>query len=418
VKTQRKKPHRKKSANSVFFEKINSWFLFLFILLLPTQLGRHFFFPFSYLSGVRVDYLAPTIFLTDILVVILIVLNIKAVLRLFKNKWVAAFLLLLAIGGLMAQSPEIFFYRFLKIIELLGVFAVFRYKKMPLKTILNAFFWGALFETGLVLLQFIDKHSIQGIFYFFGERYLNLSMPGIAKASLQGVEFLRPYGTFSHPNSLAGFYLLVYAFFYGQQKIQSPFIKKALLTLSFIIILFSFSKTALIAFFIILIFYLKDEFEDSECLPCIISKVVLYAVPIVIFALAKTDPSTLEKRYLLLQISLTLISQHLLFGVGPGNYLIAQSQLSNSSPASFPYQPVHNIFLLIAAETGLISTLFLGFFGLKQLVAARKDLVFIACCIVLILTGLLDHYWLTLQQNWLLIGVIFGVLAAGRESTE
>lgn len=416
METQRKKTPKKKSANSDFFKRINSWLIFLFIFLLPTQLGRHFFFSFSYLSGVRVDYLAPTIFLTDILIVILIALNIKVVLRLFKNKWVAVFLLLLTIGGFLAQSPELFLYRFVKIFELLGVFAVFKSKKVSFKTILVAFFCGALLETGLALLQFISKHSIQGIFYFFGERYLNLSTPGIAKASLQGIEFLRPYGTFSHPNSLAGFYLLVYTFFYGQPKLQPLFIRKALLVFSVIIILFSFSKTALVAFFIIQLFYLKDDFKDVKCLPCMISRVILYAVPIVIFALAKTDPLSLEKRYLLVQNSLTLISQHLLFGVGLGNYLLAQIRLPSSS-VTFPYQPVHNIFLLIATETGLIPVLFLGYFGLKKFLSARKDVVFVACCIVLLLTGLLDHYWLTLQQNWLLGGVIFGVLAAGREST-
>ncbi len=416
MEPQRKKIPRIRSANLDFFKRINSWLIFLFILLLPTQLGRHFFFSFSYLSGVRVDYLAPTIFLTDVLAVILIVLNIKTVLRLFKKKWIVFFFLLLTIGGFLAQSPELFLYRLLKIFELLGVFAVFKYKNISPKTILVAFFCGALFETGLTLLQFINKHSIQGIFYFFGERYLNLSMPGIAKASLQGIEFLRPYGTFPHPNSLAGFYLLVYAFFYGQQKLQPSSIKKALLILSFIIILFSFSKTALIAFLIIQLFYLKDDFKDAECIPCMISRVVLYAIPIVIFALAKTDPSSLEKRYLLTQNSLTLISQHLFFGVGLGNYLIAQTRLPSSS-ISFPYQPVHNIFLLITAETGLISILLLGYFGLKKFLSSQKDAVFVACCIVFLLTGLLDHYWLTLQQNWLLGGVIFGVLAAGHEST-
>lgn len=407
---------KKKSTNSDFFKKINNWLIFLFILLLPTQLGRHFFFSFSYLSGVRVDYLAPTIFLTDILAITLIVLNVKTVLRLFKNKWLAVFLLLLTIGAFLAQSPELFLYRFVKIFELLGVFAVFKYKNVSLKTMLMAFFCGALFETSLILLQFINKHSIQGIFYFFGERYLNLSMTGIAKASLQGIEFLRPYGTFSHPNSLAGFYLLVYAFFYGQQKLQSPFIKRILLILSFTIILFSFSKTALIAFFIIQLFYLKDDFRNVKCLPCMISRVILFAVPIVIFSLAKTDPLSLEKRYFLVQNSLTLIYQHLLFGVGLGNYLLAQMRLPSSS-VSFPYQPVHNIFLLIAAETGLISVLLVGYFGLKKFLAVRKNTVFVACCIVLLLTGLLDHYWLTLQQNWLLSGIIFGVLATGHEST-
>ena len=43
-----------------------------FAFLLPSQLGKHYFFSFSYLSGIRVDYLAPTLYMTDIIAIILI----------------------------------------------------------------------------------------------------------------------------------------------------------------------------------------------------------------------------------------------------------------------------------------------------------------------------------------------------------
>ncbi len=411
-----KKQPKQKKANWVFFDKINRWFIYLFLLLLPTQLGKYFFFPFSYLSGVRVDYLAPTIFLTDILVIILVILNIKSVLKIFSNKWVAGFLLLLVLGGFFAQSTEIFLYRLIKIIELLCVFAIFKYKKISPKAMFLAFFCGAVFGLTLVILQFINKHSLQGIFYFFGERYLNLSMPGIAKAVLQGREFLRPYGTFSHPNSLAGFYLLIYAFFLNNYKVNS-WLKNIFLAVSFLIILFSFSKTALIVLVLVQTLYLvRKEFKDNFCLPCVVSKILLFAVPIVIFTLAKTDPLSLEKRFLLVQNSLALISHHLFLGVGLGNYLIAQARLP-SSLVSFPYQPVHNIFLLFSAETGLISVLFLAYFGLKKFLSVRRNAAFVACCLVMVLTGLLDHYWLTLQQNFLLMGVIFGAFAVDLDKT-
>lgn len=389
---------------------INDVFIFAFLFLLPTQLGKHFFLSFSYLSGVRVDYLAPTIFLTDILAIALIALNIKSVVKLLLNKWVAVFLLLLTIGGFLAQAPEVFLYRFLKVIELLGIFAVFRYRKVTLRSMFIAFFIGAAFEVGLVVLQFLNKQSLQGIFYLFGERYLNLSMPGVAKASLQGVEFLRPYGTFSHPNSMAGFYLLLYVFF-SRQKLHVLFLKNIFLVLIFLIILFSFSKTALVAFFIIQVLYLRDEFKGKVCWPCVVSKIILFAIPLVIFAVAKTDPLSFEKRYLLFQNSLILIGRHPLLGVGLGNYLVAQESLP-ASLVSFPYQPVHNIFLLFAAEAGLLSLFYLGYFGIKKFLGEWRNEIFVACCTVLVLTGLLDHYWLSLQQNFLLMGVIWGALAA------
>ena len=57
--------------------------MFLFLFLLPTQLGKHFFLPFSYILGVRVDYLAPTVYLTDIIILLLVVINYRAVLKFF-----------------------------------------------------------------------------------------------------------------------------------------------------------------------------------------------------------------------------------------------------------------------------------------------------------------------------------------------
>ncbi|MDP4011799.1 MAG: hypothetical protein Q8P72_06265, partial [Candidatus Roizmanbacteria bacterium] len=50
--------------------------IFLFIFFLPTQLGTFFFIPESYIDGIRIDYLAPAVYLTDILVIILIVITV------------------------------------------------------------------------------------------------------------------------------------------------------------------------------------------------------------------------------------------------------------------------------------------------------------------------------------------------------
>src|SRR5687767_1088681 len=43
----------------------------LLLLFLPTQLGKHFWPEYSLLSGFRVDYLSPTLYLTDMLVLLL-----------------------------------------------------------------------------------------------------------------------------------------------------------------------------------------------------------------------------------------------------------------------------------------------------------------------------------------------------------
>src|SRR6266542_2212573 len=83
-----RKQKKKTSPRLVFFDVL----VFLFLFLLPTQLGKHFFFDFSYISAVRIDYLAPTLFLTDIIALLLIVLNIKNIFFIFKNKYFLLFI--------------------------------------------------------------------------------------------------------------------------------------------------------------------------------------------------------------------------------------------------------------------------------------------------------------------------------------
>src|SRR5258708_7366824 len=51
--------------------KIESLLLCLFFLLLPTQLGKHFWPDFSIVSGIRIDYLSPTVYITDVFLILL-----------------------------------------------------------------------------------------------------------------------------------------------------------------------------------------------------------------------------------------------------------------------------------------------------------------------------------------------------------
>ena len=62
---------REKTGFWLLNRKINlsAIFFYLLILFLPTQLGKHFWPNFSYVYGVRIDYLSPTLYFTDILII-------------------------------------------------------------------------------------------------------------------------------------------------------------------------------------------------------------------------------------------------------------------------------------------------------------------------------------------------------------
>lgn len=390
----------------MIMKQFNRLLLFLLIFFLPTQFGKHFFFPFSYLSGVRVDYLAPTIYFTDIIVFILITINLKIVINFFKQKLVLLFMFGLLINVCFSILPAISIFRCFEILEWLAIFSIFYKKVLSPKLIMLGLFSASAIELLLVILQFINKHSIQGIFYFLGERYMTLSTPGIAKAALNGIEILRPYGTFSHPNSLAGFYLLVYFFVLLNKKLDKfILLKNFMLLFSSFLILFSFSKIAIVVYLILNTLYWI--LNTKNCRLCLIAKILVVFTVSLIFLQSSGDPLSLSNRIYLFQNAIKIITSRPIFGVGMGAYLTAQ----NIYPTRIPYffqQPVHNIFILFVSETGLIISLFVFwrlFFWVKKMLKKNGFIFLVA---VVLITGLFDHYWLTLQQNFLLLAVVFG----------
>ncbi len=388
--------------NGRFF---NNLLLFLFILFLPTQLGKHFFFPFAYLSGVRVDYLAPTLYLTDIIALLLLLLNLKLVLKAFLKKKLLIFIGFLVVTVFVSTSGMLVLYGIAKLIELIIIFFVLRQTKKTDKLILIAFTIGALGEIIIAVLELIERHSVGGLFYFLGERTFSLGTLGIAKAALFGTEILRPYASFSHPNSLAGFYLLLYFFYLTKRNFENFFLKNILLLASSLIIFFSFAKFIILVFlFLNLVYLLRNTWK--KCRLCTIAKIIIIGVLSLIFFQARGDPQDLEKRLLLTKDALRIFLNHSVLGVGLNNYLLYQQ--------NFPIkyldllnQPVHNVFLLVLTEVGIVGTIMILVFLYKRIIKIVLSYPYVASAIIL--TGLFDHYWLTLQQNFLLLGVIAGL---------
>jgi hypothetical protein len=293
---------------------------------------------------------------------------------------------------------------------MLAVFAIIKHERLSPRYILQALLLGSAMELVLIVLQFVTKQSMQGIFYLFGERYFTLSTPGIAKASLQGIEFLRPYGTFSHPNSMGGFYLLLYFFIFTWQTAEKYVrLRTLLLFISTILIFFSFSKIAIGTFLILNITYLILKRKEIGCKLCIAARIGILTILAVIFASAHGDPLSGGKRLDLMKDAFTIFSQYPIFGVGLGNYLVAQNQF----PIKYAYfflQPVHNIFLLLLAEGGIITTGVITYLITPWVKNMLKIKVFWYTMGVILITGMFDHYWFTLQQNILLMPVVFALL--------
>lgn len=384
---------------------------FLFTLLLPTQLGKYFFFDFSYIQAIRVDYLAIKLLCTDILAFTLIILFYKQILGWVRlhQKLLLTLSLFFVLNIVYSPEPLLGLYTLYKYTEILCVGLVFYFARPKWQIITSAFLIGSIGELVLSIGQMATHGSLGGIFYLFGERFLASGTPSVAKTYLQGVEILRPYGTFSHPNSLGGFYLLVYTF----QLVYTRFVLKnnvgllsmATILCSTLLILISFSRIAITGYLVITVFYLTF-FLQSTCRLCRFGRILGVLFISGLFLTTVHNPSAISERLALFQNGLSLLSQKPLLGWGLGQHVYGLSAGVTNSPYLFN-QPIHNIFLIALVEWGLIifSLLSVTLYSLYKK-ADNKMLYLIFLAVVI--TGMFDHYWLTLQQNQLLLGVVAG----------
>ena len=98
-------------------------------------------------------------------------------------------------------------------------------------------------------------------------------------------------------------------------------------------------------------------------------------------------------------------------GTGLGAFVPNSVKVNGIHGNVWLLQPVHNIYLLLLSETGIFGLLmfFLAFSILTK--NNKKTLNLYLVLIFVFLTGFLDHYWITLQQNTLvLVFVIFLLL--------
>jgi hypothetical protein len=385
--------------------KLKEFLIYTLIFFLPTQLGKHFFFPFSYISGVKIDYLAPSFYITDCIFILLFLLSLQKINIQFSKK-ITILIIFITFNIIFSLSPWISIYKWIKFIEIIALFHALNIE-LKSKFILISLVASSVIQLSLVLYQMVNHHSLQGIAYFLGERYFSISTPGIAKVTLQGIEVLRGYGTFSHPNSMGGFYVFFYTFILFDKRFNSFLkLKYLFLGISSILIFLSFSKIAIFTFLIITIYYAS---KYITCKLCAFGRIIILLILSLIFLSAKGDPESFEKRIFLIKNSLVTFIQHPIAGTGNGAYLLAQIQF----PTHYPYlfiQPVHNIFILALVESGFPLFVFSIFLLIPYIKRNLNSMTFRMLLLVVLVTGFFDHYWLTLQQNLIAIPVVFALL--------
>jgi len=413
----------------------------ILVFLTPTQLAYHFWPKWAHVFGIRVDYLAPKIFLTDLLIVLLFIFwilskkniakNISHFLTRRKTAFTTIFIALFVFLNIsLAQVPAVSLVKWLKILEVLFVFHFIRTEAKDIKEYLyGPIYYSIYLFSAIGILQFIFKGTLGNLFYYLGERTFDLHTPGIALFTFLGNNFLRAYSTFSHPNSFAGYLLVAFSFlFFSGYISRKRFCEKlSFYTIFFSAFAFTFSRSAFIA--LLLIFFLdylyrKTRFLNKYAFSLIlaVSLIISLLMPLVSEHLLTRDKlaESLEDRAIMAVVAGRMVSDKFILGEGFNNFIVKLPEYTTMSRSIWTLQPVHNIFLLVFSETGIIGLLifvymFFGSFNKFPKKGSSLEKVINYSLLAILLTGLTDHYWLTLQQNILIFAFVLGLAFKKRQ---
>ncbi len=398
------------------------------VATLPIQLNKYFFTDSSFVLGIPIDYLAISIYLSDFAIILYLIIFVldnykKPQTLLAKSKNFLIPLLILNIyffanSILTSKSPQTSVFSSLKFLEfsLFTLFASVDFSdKKTIAKIKMVATVTLLWQSLLVVLQFLYQKSL-GL-WFLGERSFDGSTPSIAQTSILERQFLRPYGTFPHPNVLGAclvFFLIIISadLFKNSQeitKLKRLSYQKIAVGLSLVACLLIYSKTALFILILIPLIYSKN----------IIISVIFIVLIIAIYInfISSSHITSIAERLILFQAAYKITLTNPLFGVGAGNFIAELAKLNLISISEVRLlQPVHNVFLLVLVENGALGLLLLAnyLFAIQRKVASTQKLILF---IAILIYFSVDHFLWTLQQGQFLFAIVAAFILSSSKKT-
>jgi hypothetical protein len=381
-------------------------------LQLPYQLiGIQISEPF--IDGIIVNYLIPTLSIVD-LGVLFLLLSMFLQSRI-NLKWVGfSFLKLFTIFSIYLLLISFLNNSFLSLFNslrfLLYIFTFYNIYKNKrdiftsemLKYLLPISAVSVLIQGIIAFFQFQGGTSL-GLFPL-GESKVVSGMIGSSFLELGDALYLRGYGTFPHPNVFGGwliFNILLGWFLFDKYK-KRKILPIILMFISSVVLILTFSRVsflvcAIIWFSFIIKNFVKWEKVKHFSFVSLVSERVLN--------LFNSGDNGWDDRVGLMKSSFNILKDNILTGVGLGEFVsnMADSVPRNSSGVLI-LQPVHNIFLLLISEVGLIgfslfSALLYFFFQNR-----KWSLRLITSLVSIFIIGMFDHYLISLPQG---LGVLF-----------
>ncbi len=240
-----------------------------------------------------------------------------------------------------------------------------------------------IFEGFLALSQLLLGHPLGRII----EESLLTSPYGLT--ATESVFRFRASGTFTDPNTMAVFWLMVIPLILSQIIYKYPLIRNKLilsiaLTISFLGLISTFSRGAFLVFLLITLafalFLVKKRIFSWGYKFLFITMIVVFLLfsPILIQRVLSLQYSLWGRyssgtaRIELIQESWEMIKQNPLLGVGPGNFQTVMVANNYTGVASHFLYPVHNLYLLLTSELGLPA---LSFFMIFLILILKRSLI-------------------------------------------
>jgi O-antigen ligase len=414
--------------------------LLLTLFLLPWQTRWIFFAPA--IGGETSEYGQISLYATELLLFVVVLLRGRPLYRSgMQFVMQAGYFFLAAVFFSLGFTPyfQIGLGHVLHLIFAFALFSAFCDVRTPLKQSAVAFISGLMIPTLFGWWQVITGTSSAST--WFGLASKDAETLGIAIVETANGRMLRAYGTFPHPNVFGGFIavaLVVLAWLvrsvHSRRALFLSVIPVVLLSATLIV---TFSRSAwlgiTIGFLTLLALMLKrHRVAPSRAFPIMILGFITLLSTFFIFYNQIFSRVQIDGR--VEQISINerasqfsrfndVFVENPALGSGPGAYTFALFRIDPNRRA-FSYQPIHNTWLLILGELGVVGLAVLLYliFRVDQ-VSSRSaktagGMLGLALGIALIVISLFDHYLWSLWPGLALSAIALSFIVNWASSSD
>jgi O-antigen ligase len=412
-------------------DKIIQYGTLLFVFLIPWQ-ARLILVPGS-INDAYWEYGTQSLYATEFfLFIILIALIVKGVIVIKSRKPnfsvkkvfgpIGLLSILVAWSGLSIIWPtdsSVALEHWIVLVEAGVVFLIISSRSIPFYKISWAIILSGVIQSILAFAQF-RWHWLPAS-TILGTAYQQASILGTSVVETDMARWLRGYGTFPHPNMLGGW--LVLSMILAIEKVRiTPvaYIPIAILSLGLAV---TFSRGAWLAFalsFIAVIIYAFIKKNDLKKIALSVLVIILFVGTLVaaypepfagrLGTSGRLEVKSNQERVVGYSQAWDVIKQNRILGAGIGNYGLGVYEDIDDSQEAYFYQPVHNTFLLIWAELGVIGLILVivlmlmivnfVYLGLKKKQDISTVFIFMFPLVIL---ALFDHYLWSLYSGLMIL---------------